>query len=113
MARVAAETDVVYGIILDAEGKVATHSRHPEWTGLALRGAADVRAVKTDTVLVQETVQRGTRESIYDFVVPVIIEGQRWGTVRIGLSKRRMEAEMRAAGSLSLAAWRIPVVGWR
>ena len=95
MARVAAEADVVYGIVLDAEGKVATHSRHPELAGRALRGAADERAVKTDTFLAQETVQSDTRESIYDFAVPVIIEGQRWGTVRIGLSKRRMEAEIR------------------
>ncbi|TKS57943.1 MAG: PAS domain-containing sensor histidine kinase [Nitrospira sp.] len=95
VARVAGEADVVYAIILDAEGKVATHSRHPELAGVALRGAADELAVKTDTFLVQETVQSDTRESIYDFVVPVIIEGQRWGTVRIGISKRRMEAEIR------------------
>jgi len=58
--------DVVYGIVLDADGKVATHSRHPELAGRALRGAADELAVKTDTFLVQETVQSDTRESIYD-----------------------------------------------
>ena len=41
VARVASETDVVYATILDAEGKVAAHSRHPELSGQALKGPAD------------------------------------------------------------------------
>ena len=95
VARVAGEADVVYASILDAEGKVATHSSHPELVGTVLRGPADQRAATADTFLVQETVLSDTRESIYDFVVPIIVNGQRWGTVRIGLSKRRTEAEIR------------------
>ncbi len=92
VARVAGEADVVYAIILDAEGKVAAHSRHPELAGVALRAPVDELAAKTDTFLIQETVLRDTGESTYDFVVPVTIDRQRWGTVRIGLSKRWMEA---------------------
>jgi len=92
VARVAGEADVVYAIILDAEGKVATHSRHPELAGVALRAPVDEVAAKTDIFLIQETVLGDTGESIYDFVVPVMIDRQRWGTVRIGLSKRWMEA---------------------
>jgi len=95
VARVAGEADVVYAIILDAEARVAAHSRHPELGGVALSGPADELAAKTDTFLVQETVRRGTGEPIYDFVVPIVIDRQRWGTVRVGLSKRRMEAEIR------------------
>jgi len=95
VARVAGEADVVYAIILDAEARVAAHSRHPELAGVALSGPADELAAKTDTFLVQEAVRRGTGEPIYDFVVPIVIDRQRWGTVRIGLSKRRMEAEIR------------------
>jgi len=95
VARVAGEADVVYAIILDAEARVAAHSRYPELAGVALSGPADELAAKTDTFLVQETVRRGTGEPIYDFVVPIVIDRQRWGTVRIGLSKRRMEAEIR------------------
>jgi len=33
-ARVAGEDDVVYAIVLDAEGKVAAHSRRPERVGV-------------------------------------------------------------------------------
>lgn len=94
VTRVAGQADVVYAMILDAEGRVATHSPHPELAGLALTGDAAEQAAKTDVFLIQETVLPATRESIYDFVVPVIIDGQRWGTVRVGLSKRRMEAEI-------------------
>jgi PAS domain S-box-containing protein len=95
VARVAGESDVVYAIILDAEGRVAAHSRHPELAGVTLSGPADELAAKTGTFLVQETVRTATGEPIYDFVVPVMIDRQRWGTVRIGLSKQRMEAEIR------------------
>ena len=34
-------------------------------------------------------------EAIYDFAMPVVVDRRRWGTVRVGLSKRRMEAEIR------------------
>jgi PAS domain S-box-containing protein len=95
VARVASETDVVYATILDAEGKVAAHSRHPELSGQALKGPADELAAKAETFLVQEFVLREVGESIYDFVVPVVIDGHRWGTVRVGLSRRRMEEEIR------------------
>ncbi|MFQ5830939.1 MAG: ATP-binding protein [Candidatus Methylomirabilia bacterium] len=95
VARVAGEVDVVYAIVLDAEGKVAAHSRHPERVGFALEGAIHERAAETGTALVQETVRAETGEAIYDFAVPIQVERQRWGTVRVGLSKRRMEAEIR------------------
>jgi PAS domain S-box-containing protein len=107
VARVAAEPDVVYASILDAEGRVATHSRHPELAGTVLRRDADRLAAQTDTFLVQESVLSDTGESIYDFAVPIIVNGQRWGTVLMGLSKRRTEAEIRRTrwelGVLTLA----------
>ena len=30
--------------------------------------------------------------ALYDFAVPVVVHERKWGTVRIGLSKQRMEA---------------------
>jgi PAS domain S-box-containing protein len=95
VARVAGEADVVYASILDAEGKVAVHSRHPELAGTVPRRAGDRLAAQTDTFLIQEAVLGDTREAIYDFSVPIIVDGQRWGTVKVGLSRRRMEAEIR------------------
>ncbi len=94
VARVASEADVAYAVVLDAEGKVAAHSRHPERVGLPSTRAVPEQAAETDTLLVRETVLADTRESIYDFAVPVQVEGQKWGTVRVGLSKKRMEAQI-------------------
>lgn len=94
VARVSAEADVVYAIVLDAEGKVAAHSAHPELVGSSLPDQIDKLAAKADSLVVQETVLADTGESIYDFAVPVQVESQKWGTVRVGLSKQRMEAEI-------------------
>ncbi|HMH51863.1 MAG TPA: ATP-binding protein [Candidatus Acidoferrum sp.] len=92
--RVAAGADVVYAVILDAEGRVAAHSRHPELVSQPLESAVDRRAAAAAAPLTQATVFGEHREAIYDFAVPVQIDRQKWGTVRVGLSKRRMEAEI-------------------
>src|SRR3990172_9176873 len=92
--KFAKEVDVVYAIILEREGKVAAYSQHPEHVGLVLDGEIDRRAAEAISLLVQETGLR--KEAIYDMAAPVFVEGSsgKWGTVRIGLSKRRMEAEI-------------------
>jgi PAS domain S-box-containing protein len=95
VARVAAGADVVYALVLDAEGRVAAHSRHPERVGQPLDAEVDRRAASTLVPLTQATVFAETREAIYDVAIPVQVDRQRWGTVRVGLSKRRMEAEIR------------------
>jgi len=94
VARVATEADVVYAVVLDTDGKVAAHSRHSERVGVAPPGPVGQRAAQAMAPLVQAT--RGdSGEAIDDFAVPVLVNGQKWGTVRVGLSKQRMEAEIR------------------
>src|SRR3989442_6220597 len=95
VARVAAEEDVRYAIILDAESRVAAHSVRPDRVGAMLDDVVSRRAVASDAPLTQQTVLARSGEAIYDFAVPIITERQRWRTVRVGLSKRRMEAEIR------------------
>ena len=107
VVRMAAEHDVVYAVVLDADGKVAAHSRYPERVGLLLHGAAAERAADTLEPLTQETVTNAG-EAVYDFAVPVVVDGRKWGTVRLGLSKQRMEAELQRTrlelGALTLVA---------
>ena len=91
--RVRANTDVVYAVVLDADGKVAAHSRRPELVGSVLAAPLDQAAAATEDLLVQEAQTRG--DAVYDFAVPVLIGAQRWGTARVGLSKKRMEAQIR------------------
>ena len=90
----ATNQDVVYAIVLDVEGKVAAHSKQPELVGRALTTPLDQQAVQADMLLVQETVYGARRERVYDFAVPVLVGPQRWGTVRVGMSKSRMEGQI-------------------
>ena len=92
--QVATEADVVYAVVLDSDGKVAAHSRHPERVGILLRGAAHERAAATMEPLTQEMVTNAG-VAVYDFAVPVMVDDRKWGTVRLGLSKARMDAEIR------------------
>ena len=94
VVRATAEHDVVYAVVLDADGKVAAHSRYPDRVGLLLRGAVPEQAASATEPLTQEMVT-GAGEAVYDFAVPVLVDGRKWGTVRLGLSKQRMEAELR------------------
>jgi two-component system sensor histidine kinase AtoS len=69
-----------------------------------------VEAARTMTALMQETV--ASRESVLDFAVPVVVNGQKWGTVRVGVSKKRMAAELlRTRAELAVLAVLTLLVG--
>ena len=91
VARLAAEADVRYAIVLDGEGRVAAHSARPERAGQVLPGEVDRRAAAALEPLMQAT-RTEAGEAIDDFAVAVIVGDQRWGTARVGLSRQRMEA---------------------
>jgi two-component system sensor histidine kinase AtoS len=93
VARVAAEADVVYALVLDADAKVAADSRNAARVGEVLPGDVDGAAAAALEPLQQDT-RDGKGKAAYDFAVPVFVSGQKWGTVRVGLSKRRMQAEI-------------------
>jgi len=95
VARIGAEADVVYAIVLDADGRVAAHSRHAERVGSALDTPVDLQAAAAAGPLTQTTELRETNESVYDFAVPVDVDRRKWGTVRVGLSKQRMDVAIR------------------
>lgn len=95
VARVAAEDDVVYAVVLDADGKVAAHSRHPDRVGVSPVGGVAERAAKADASFMQATWDTETGQPIYEFALPVFVDHQKWGTVRVALSRRRMDAEIR------------------
>jgi two-component system sensor histidine kinase AtoS len=94
VAQAAAEDDVPYAIVLDADGRVAAHSERPERVGLVMPGALDRKAAEATGPLVQEAISE-TGEGFYDFAVPIVVGHQKWGTARIGVSKLRMERLIR------------------
>jgi len=93
VARVDAEADVAYAIVLDLDGQVAAHSQEPGRVGTLLDDAISRRTTAADGPLVQEVAAPGG-ELLYDFAVPLRVERQRWGTARVGMSRRRMEAHV-------------------
>ena len=95
VTRVAAEEDVRYAMIVDAEGRVAAHSLRPDRVGLVPDDTVSGRALASPTALMQHATLSRTAEAVDDFAVPVLVDHQRWGTVRVGLSKQRMDAEIR------------------
>jgi PAS domain S-box-containing protein len=104
VARVAAEADVVYAIVVDADGRVAAHSGHPDRVGVVLSDDLDRRAAAAIEPLTQER-RRRSGLAIYDFSVPVIVDQHKWGTARVGLSRQRMEAQiLRTRGELGALA---------
>jgi PAS domain S-box-containing protein len=94
VVRLASEDDVDYAMILDADGRVVADSERPERVGQVLTGTVDRRAAATLEPLRQDTrVKSGP--ALYDFAAPIIVQGRKWGTVRVGLSKQRMDALIR------------------
>ncbi|KAB1441561.1 ATP-binding protein [Pseudodesulfovibrio senegalensis] len=77
--------DVVYAFIENQHGRVLTHSFHKGFPS-ELTGA---NRVGRDGKVHIQLLDTGT-EHIYDFAAPVMVAGQRMGTVRIGLSKKRI-----------------------
>jgi len=93
VARVDAEADVVYAIILDRDGRVAAHSQKPALVGNVLSDATLDAVLSTEAPLTQE-LAASDGQALYDFAVPMVVDGQRWGTARVGLSRRGMDAEI-------------------
>jgi PAS domain S-box-containing protein len=106
VARLATEQDVVYALILDADGRLVADSGRQERIGQILGTPVDRRAAEASEPLMQDTTTRSGR-ALYDFAAPIVVQDRKWGTVRVGLSKHRMEALIRRTrwelGALTLA----------
>jgi PAS domain S-box-containing protein len=112
VTRMDGEADVAYALILDAEGKVAASSVSAGQVGSVLDDPVGRRAAAAARPLLQETTLPATGESVYDVTVPIDVQGQKWGTVRVGISKRRMEAEIaKTARELALLGVVILIAG--
>src|SRR5262249_45325098 len=94
VARLANEQDVVYALILDADGHLVADSNRPERIGQILSTPMDRAAAAATEPLMQETTTRSSR-ALYDFAAPIVVQDRKWGTVRVGLSTQRMEALIR------------------
>jgi PAS domain-containing protein len=79
--------DVVYAFVMNADERVVTHS--------FLKGFP-VELIAANSVASSEKVRVQLIDAgeilIYDFAAPILVSGERIGTVRLGLSKSRLSA---------------------
>jgi PAS domain S-box-containing protein len=119
--NVSRDADVLYAMILQRDGKVAAHSERPDLQHKFLPpdpvGQSAIASVTTLTQYVPRGPER--LRDYYDVAAPIFAsDGQKWGTVRVGLSLQGMRAEIRktrlwiflvggigGAISLSAVAW--------
>jgi two-component system, NtrC family, sensor kinase len=81
--------DIAYAFVLDDEGNVLAHTFKKGFPG----ELKTINTAQGQTAHIQ-LLDTG-QEMVYDFAVPVIISGRRFGTARVGLSRLRAEAEVR------------------
>ncbi len=83
------ESEFVYGIIMDKERRALVHSDTTQALSVledeAARFAAQARSVTQ-----QEWPYRG--EQILEVITPITVSGEQWGTIRFGMSLKKLNA---------------------
>jgi two-component system sensor histidine kinase AtoS len=94
--KISRDRDILYAIVLDRDGRVAAYSGHDEAQGTMLQDAVSQHAARITSPLIQRVPRGPGMAAHYDIAVPVFIQqsAEKWGTVRVGLSLRDMQAEM-------------------
>ncbi len=86
------QENVMYNVILDGRGKVIGHTNvyklGKEYTDDITR-----KALASDKLLIQ-SYQKG-EQSLYDYGIPLITLGEKIGVLRFGLSKKKVEKELK------------------
>ena len=74
-ARIGAEADVVYAVVLDADGKVAAHSRNAARVGELLPGDVDRAAAAARAPLRQDAVEarEGATPAVHRTKMPLFV----------------------------------------
>jgi PAS domain S-box-containing protein len=99
VGRLAREDDIAYVIILDREGRVAAHSDRSDLQGQRLVDPLNQRAWQAMEPLIQfgaDPHHPGSQGDLLEVAIPVFPagEGDKWGTVRVGISLRAMYEEI-------------------
>ncbi|MDH3600347.1 MAG: ATP-binding protein [Candidatus Tectomicrobia bacterium] len=90
------DPDILYAIILDRDGRVATYSGDDGKQGTVLTDPVSQKAAAVARgALIQYVERHLDQPEHYDIAVPVHVAGDNWGTVRLGLSLEEMRAEIR------------------
>ncbi|MBW2309448.1 MAG: HD domain-containing protein, partial [Deltaproteobacteria bacterium] len=90
--RITENNGLIYAIVLLFDGEVAAYSGHTNIKKGVLHNYINERALKSNEVLVQYEKLESPEGEICDISVPILLKGEKWGTVRVGLSLKDMHA---------------------
>ncbi len=85
------ELDLLYIAILDENGKVISHNDITEY-GKLYNDSLTLRAINSQTPVIQSLLFN--KEPALDFAFPLSIGKKRWGTLKFGVSLKRMKEEV-------------------
>ncbi len=90
--KITEENGLAYAMILLFDGEVAAYSGRSDIEQEVLKGDINRRALQTGKVLVQYGKFGGAENEFCDIAVPIVLQDQKWGTVRVGFSLKNMQA---------------------
>jgi len=92
--RVTSENGLAYAIVLLFDGEVAAYSGPAKFKSSIIRNDINDNALGSNRALTQFGKMPGSGHDVCDISVPIRLKGEKWGTVRIGLSLKDMHAAM-------------------
>lgn len=90
------ENIVAYAMVLNKKGEVLAHSdpkRFKVWSPLE-KNPLNEMAIASQGLLIQTVHQEGEGDQIYDVALPIFLDNERIGVVRVGVTRRYVDAAL-------------------
>lgn len=90
--KIADFNGLIYATVLLFDGEVAAYGGRNDIRGKVLGNDLHERALQSTKTLVQFGNLGGSGDEVCEIAAPILLKGEKWGTVRIGLSLKEMNA---------------------
>jgi HD-GYP domain-containing protein (c-di-GMP phosphodiesterase class II)/HAMP domain-containing protein len=90
--KIADLNGLIYATVLLFDGEVAAYGGRNDIRGKVLGNGLHERALQSTKTLVQYGNLGGPGDEVCEIAAPILLKGDKWGTVRIGLSLKEMNA---------------------
>ena len=90
--KIADFNGLIYATVLLFDGEVAAYGGRNDIRGKVLGNGLHERALQSTKTLVQYGNLGGSGDEVCEIAAPILLKGEKWGTVRIGLSLKEMNA---------------------
>ena len=84
------ENDLLYATVQFFDGEAAAYSGRDDFKASVLAGPLHDKALKSDKTLIQQSAHSGIQYC--EIAVPIFLDQQRWGTVRVGFPLDHMHS---------------------